>query len=265
MSDPNFPIEWRIVGDGAAAAAEAAELFVEFAGAAIAARGRALVALAGGSTPRAAYALLASEPRRGRVRWDSIDFFFGDERGVRPGDPDRNDRMAAETLLSKVGIAPGRIHPMPAEREDRDAAADAYATEIRAAAGAAAGPGPGGAAPRFDLVLLGMGPDGHTASLFPGTPALEERARLVVPTRRPEGRWGMTFTFPLLDAARAVVFTAIGEPKAAALRRVIEPGSDPPPAARVRPRGRCVWIVDAALATAAGLAPQGSPGAPRRV
>jgi 6-phosphogluconolactonase len=249
MSDPKFPIEWRIVGDGDAAAAAAAELFVEIAGAAIAERGAALVALAGGSTPRAAYGLLASDAFLGRVRWDSIDFFFGDERGVPPGDPDRNDRMAWDTLLSKVGIPPARIHPMPAERADREAAADAYAAEIRAAAGA-----PARAIPRLDLVLLGMGADGHTASLFPGSEALEERARLVVPARRPEGRWGMTMTYPLLNAARAVVFTATGDAKGAALRRVVEAGADPPPAARVRPTGRCVWIVDAPLAKAAGLA-----------
>jgi len=219
-------------------------------------RGVAFVALSGGSTPRLMYRRLAAAPFRGSVPWPDVEFFWSDERAVPPDHPDSNFGMARAELLGAVA-APAQLHRMEAEREDRDAAAHAYGHEVRDVLGLA----PGGAPPRFDLILLGLGPDGHTASLFPGSPALEERERWVVaaPGPRPDSP-RMTMTLPLLNRARRIVFLVAGKEKAAVLRDVLRGAAtnrsagtsrpDDYPAARIAPdEGRLLWLVDEAAAT----------------
>ena len=160
------------VADAEELSRRAAEEFVRRA------RGRRFcVALAGGSTPRRLYQLLACAPYRERVDWTQVEFFFGDERTVPPDHADSNFRMANETLLGQLVLPDRQIHRMTGERDDLDAAAAEYANEIEQVVG--------GTPPAFDLVLLGMGRDGHTASLFPGTAALSERRRWVVPNLVP--------------------------------------------------------------------------------
>jgi 6-phosphogluconolactonase len=180
---------------------------------AIAARGRFRIALAGGSTPRALYGQLAAARD---LDWGRADVFFGDERSVGPDDPQSNFRMARETLLAPAGVPPENVHRLRGEDPDLDAAARDY--EI-----ALGGP----AAPPFDLVLLGMGADGHTASLFPGTTALDERERLCVAVRVPElATRRLTLTYAPLGAARDLLFLVAGADKAEALRDVLGPTRD---------------------------------------
>ena len=150
----------------------AAEEFASQATAAVRSRGRFTVALSGGSTPRSLYSLLAT---RASLPWDKIYFFFGDERHVPPDNPESNYRMARESLLSKIPIPPENVFRVPAENPDANQAAEAYEQTLRTFFNTAPG-----SFPRFDMILLGMGPDGHTASLFPGTAALQEKARWVV-------------------------------------------------------------------------------------
>ena len=206
-------------------------------------RGRCMVALAGGSTPKGVYRMLAYEPFRSRVPWDLIDFFWGDERHVPPDQADSNYRMADETMLSKVPIAQGQIHRIRGEMPDAEHAAQEYEKEIRALSS--------DAVPRFDLVHLGLGTDGHTASLFPGTTALDEQQRLCVAnhvTKLDTHR--ITLTLPVLNAARAVVFIVSGAEKAPIVHEVVR-GSDGPrlPAALVQPTpGELWWMLDRAAA-----------------
>jgi 6-phosphogluconolactonase len=187
------------------------------------------VALAGGRTPRTLYTLLATKA----YDWSAVEVFFGDERCVPPDHPASNFRMAHETLLSKVAA---RVHRMPGETCD----APAYEHELRRILGQDL--------PALDLVFLGIGADGHTASLFPGDPALEETRRLVVSVARPDHR-RLTLTLPVLCAARLAVFLVSGEEKRDALRRVL--AGENLPAARVAAR-RVVVIADPAAAPTAG-------------
>jgi 6-phosphogluconolactonase len=194
--------------DGLARAA--AERVSRAAAQAIAERGRFRLALAGGSTPRALYRALASAP--GSVDWTRTDLFFGDERAVPPDDPLSNYRMARETLLDPARVPAANVHRMPAEAPDLDGAARAYEESLRA----------GAAPPWLDLALLGLGPDGHTASLFPESRALDEQERLcvaadapVAPLRR------LTLTYPALAGARQLLFLIAGPDKAQALRNVV--------------------------------------------
>lgn len=216
---------------------------------AIGERGRFTVALAGGSTPRRLYEILSSEPGRGHVRWDRVEFFFGDERAVQPDDERSNFRMASEALLGKLAIPDARVHRIRGEAPNLDAAARGYEDEIAHAFGVPAG----GAPPALDLVLLGMGAEGHTASLFPHTSALKETTRWVVAHRVPElGADRVTMTAPLLNAARCVIFLVAGAEKADALRQVLVGPRDPErlPAQLIRPvSGRLLWFVDCAAAT----------------
>ena len=220
----------------------AAEHFVT-----LAARGRGLrrrfaVALAGGSTPRAAYALLATEEFAARVDWSRVHVFWGDERCVPPDDPDSNYRMAREALLDKIPIPTENVHRIRGELPPDEAAA-AYQAELEAVLGA------GG---RFDLVLLGMGVDGHTASLFPGTAALHEGERWVVAAFVDKlSAWRVTLTPVVLNAAAQVTFVVSGAGKAEQLREVLAGPYQPDvlPAQMVRPTdGRLLWLVDAAAA-----------------
>ncbi len=229
--------------DPGALARLAAGVGAGLAAEAVAARGAFSVALAGGSTPRALYQLLAdpSAPYRDRVPWSAVHAFFGDERAVPPDDPQSNYRMARTALLDRVPV--GSVHRMAGELGAIQAAAR-YQAELRAHFGE-------GALPRFDLILLGLGTDGHTASLFPGSPALLERARWVVAAPGPPpSTERITLTVPVLEAARTAVFLAAGPDKSEPVRRLVRPGAgeEPIPAARIRFGGSVRVLVDAAAA-----------------
>ena len=196
------------------------------------------IALAGGTTPRRLYELLAEGELL--VSWDRWEVFWGDERLVPPADPLSNHGMARQALLDRVPIPPRQIHPIPVDLVTPDVIAAQYQDTLRSALGAAV--------PAFDLMVLGIGEDGHTGSLFAGSDALAQTDRLVVANWvAVHGDWRITMTLPVLNAARRVVFMATGVGKAQAIRRVLEPsGAEPPvPAALVRPRDGVVhWFID---------------------
>lgn len=214
---------------------------------AVANRGVFRLVLAGGDTPRALYTQLAHDPAYRDLPWDRTQVFWGDERHVPPHHPDSNYRMAHETLLSHVSIPSTNVFRMYAEETDVEQVARHYEATIRRVC--ALGPGDW---PRFDLVLLGIGTDGHTASLFPASPALLERSHLVVPVHvdaRPPVR--LTMTLPAFAHAAHVAFLAAGPTKAASVAAVIQPpaGAAAPPAALVRPAdGELTWMLDRAAA-----------------
>jgi 6-phosphogluconolactonase len=245
----------EVVADSAALARRGAELVLERLSAAIEGRGRASWALSGGATPNGLYGRLAREARS-RLDWTRVALFWGDERTVPPDDPGSNFGAARATGLLDL-VPPDRVHRWPTELGP-EAAASAYEETLRRELAAGAGE-----PPRFDLVLLGLGEDGHTASLFPGSPALAERMRLAV--ANPVSALAttrLTLTLPVLDAARTVLFLAAGTEKAAAVAGVFGPeGPDPDlPAARVDPRpGELHVLLD--RAAAARLAPAGSRSA----
>jgi 6-phosphogluconolactonase len=201
-------------------AAEVAQALAErFAAAVEKKRGQRFhVALSGGSTPKATYALLAQSPYRERIDWPRVHIYFGDERCVPPDHPDSNYRMATEALLSKVPLAAEQVHRIAGERAPMEAADD-YARELR----------PLGVPPKFDLILLGMGPDGHTASLFPGTAALTSEEPVTAVYVPKLDSWRITLTAPVLSHADEVVVAAAGAEKADALKLALEgaPGSVP--------------------------------------
>jgi 6-phosphogluconolactonase len=211
---------------------------------AISARGRFTIALAGGSTPRAAYSRLATgDSRLTTADWRLIHVLWGDERCVPPDDPRSNYRMAREALLDRVPIPPDQIHRIRGEDDPERAAAE-YEREVRALLGDAG----------LDLVLLGMGEDGHTASLFPGQAAVRETARWVVAVYVPSMKmWRVTLTPALLNRSRNVTFVVSGASKAVRLRQVIEGPFTPDllPAQSIRlVEGRLTWMVDQAAAYA---------------
>jgi 6-phosphogluconolactonase len=236
---------FEVLGSAGAVAEATADRFVSVVGEAIERDGIARVALSGGGTPKQVYPLLLEPPRRNALDWSAIEFFWGDERAVPPDDPESNFGVAAAMLLSQIPeIRPERIHRMPADVPvaDLDAAALSYESELRLAFGTR-----GDDPPRFDLAWLGMGPDGHTASLFPGSDALDEERRWAVANWAPEPKaWRMTLTFPVLRAARLALFVVTGADKADALARV-RAGDADMPAARVA-GDNVAWIVDAAAA-----------------
>jgi 6-phosphogluconolactonase len=227
--------------------AAAAEEVVHAAEEAVAARGRFTIALSGGSTPRNLFTLLATNARS-TLPWDRMFFFWGDERHVPPTDVESNYRMADETMLSKIPVAAGNIFRVAAENPDAAAAAGAYEQTLRKFFALESGQ-----VPRFDLILLGMGPDGHTASLFPGTAALQEKTRLVVANWVDKLKTSrITLTLPVLNAARCVAFLVSGTDKADALKAVLEgdaPGEQYP-SKLVKPNdGKLIWLVDRAAAS----------------
>jgi 6-phosphogluconolactonase len=244
MSAPKI----RILTDAEAVSRAAAEEFVRLANAASAARGQFTVALSGGSTPKRLYQLLAESPFREQVAWDKVEFFWGDERSVPPDHNDSNYHTAFEAMLRKLPVPAAHIHRMEAERTDRDAAARDY----EAALGRVFKTSASGEMPVFDLILLGMGPDGHTASLFPHTTALKERSRWIVVNYVPKFATDrMTFTVPVLNRAREVLFLIAGADKAEPLHEVLEgpPNSDEYPSQFVKPSpGEVVFFVDRAAA-----------------
>jgi 6-phosphogluconolactonase len=223
----------------------AADSFIQLANEAALPTGRFTVALSGGSTPRALYSLLASDQFRPRVPWPQVHLFWGDERCVSPDHSESNYRMAREALIDAVPIPTQNIHRMPAEYEDHARAATEYEQTLKAFFGV-----PAGEWPRFDLILLGMGNDGHTASLFPGTSALAERKRWVtanyvekLDTHR------LTLTVPVINHAANVVFLISSESKASVLREVLEGQYEPQrlPSQLIRPvEGKLLFIVDRA-------------------
>lgn len=237
------------LADGEAVCCAAAEEVVRCARAAVAARGRFTVALSGGSTPRRLYELLAAPPFREQIDWERMEVFWGDERAVPPDHPDSNFGMAHAALFAKVPAPPARVHRMPGERTDRDVAAQEYAAEIaRTFAVPSAGE-----PPVLDLILLGMGPDGHTASLFPHTDAVRERRRWVVRNYVPKLQADrLTLTAPILSRGATILFLVAGADKAPVLREVLEgpPDLERLPSQLIRPTaGRLVWLVDRAAAS----------------
>jgi 6-phosphogluconolactonase len=242
--------------DAEGAAGAAAGFFADCARRAVERSGRFTVALSGGSTPRRLYARLTREPFLTAVSWKAIEFFWGDERAVPPDHPDSNYRMARESLLDHVAAAAERVHRMHGDLPELEDAAQAYEEELArvfaVAPGRSDAGGPAPNVPAFDLVLLGLGPDAHTASLFPGTAALGERERWVAANDVPAlGTRRLTLTPPVLNAAAQILFLVTGEEKAAPLASVLEGPRDPNrfPAQLVEaPGGAVSWFVDGAAA-----------------
>jgi 6-phosphogluconolactonase len=227
-------------------ARRAAADVVRIAGDAVAAHGVFTIALSGGSTPKVLYALLAEHPSlRNSLPWDKMKVFFGDERHVGPGHADSNFQMATDAMLCKVPLRPGQVHRIKGEYPDTAQAAAEYEEVIRREFGLQAG-----AFPRFDLILLGMGSEGHTLSLFPGTKALNETQRIV--TSNWVGKLcadRVTLTAPAATNAANVIFMIAGADKACALKSVLEGPHEPGqlPAQMIQPaNGNVSWLVDEA-------------------
>jgi 6-phosphogluconolactonase len=232
---------WR---DLAELSERAAELLIGIAREAASTPGGFTLALSGGSTPKALYELLAREEKSARIPWEQTHVFWSDERCVPPSDSQSNYRMAHETLLARVCVPAEHIHRMRGEDEPH-LAAEAYAVELENHFGAGD--------PRLSLILLGMGDDGHTASLFPHTPALVDTSHTVAANYVEKlAAHRLTMTLRTLNAAATIIFLVSGEAKAAALNRVFESGAiedEPPPARLVRPaQGELMWLVDEAAA-----------------
>lgn len=216
---------------------EAMDIFVRAAVEAIQTKGRFTVALAGGSTPRGLYEQLASNKEA--ISWNKVLVFFGDERTVPPDHRESNYKMAHESLLSKVNIPEANVHRMQGEIDPETAAAD-YESILRSTFGKSM--------PQLDLILLGMGDDGHTASLFPGTDALSIRNRLVVSNFVPKlDTWRLTLTATAINQAAIVQFLVAGASKANALRAVLKGEHQPDrlPSQLIKPtHGKLIWLVD---------------------
>jgi 6-phosphogluconolactonase len=237
----------RVYPNPAEVARAAARLFVDIAWQSIARYGQFLVALSGGNTPRMMYELLASAEFRGQVDWAKVHVFWSDERAVPPDHPDSNYGMARRELLLRVPIPQANVHRMEAEKANIGRAAHEYEEVLRQHLEL-----DDRGFPRFHLILLGMGPDGHTASLFPGTRVTRQTSRWVsTPTVAKLNARRMTLTLPVLDSALRVIFLVVGAEKAETLRAVLQGKADPPyPAQQVQPRddGLKLFLVDEAAA-----------------
>jgi len=217
-------IKYYVEPDPAALARRAAYHLVEMVSEADEANGRARIAISGGSTPKAAFQLLAdpNEPFRKRVPWEDLEVFWVDERTVPPDHPDSNFRMTKEALLDHVPLQPQQVHRMEGEL-DPEAAAARYESELRNTFRLE-----GAEIPRFDLISLGMGDDGHTASLFPRTAAIHEMGRLVTANEVPQhNTWRITLTWPVINQARSVFFMIAGGDKAERVHEVFMGPRDP--------------------------------------
>jgi 6-phosphogluconolactonase len=217
-------IKYYVEPDPAALARRAAHYFVEMAGEAAEATGRVRIAISGGSTPKAAFQLLGDPdlPWRSRMPWDKLDLYWVDERAVGPDDSQSNYRMTREALLDQAPLKPEQIHRIEGELEP-EAAAARYESELRNSFRLE-----GAEIPRFDLVELGMGDDGHTASLFPHTQGLHETGRLVIANHVPrKDAWRVTLTWPVINRARSVFFLIAGGDKASVLSEVLTGPKDP--------------------------------------
>jgi 6-phosphogluconolactonase len=236
-----------ICTDASALAAKAADFIARCAREAIEGRRRFLLALAGGSTPEKAYTLLAEPGRRDTIAWEKAYFFFGDERFVPPGHAASNYEMARRALLSRAPVPASHVFRVPTEANSAAEGAAKYAVELAQFFSVEAGRN---ILPRFDLMLLGLGEDGHTASLFPGSPALDVDDAWVTwsrPGRLPPPVDRITLTYPVLNAARHVLFLVAGAEKAAVLRDVLEGSANRNdcPVAGVQPSdGTVTWLVD---------------------
>ncbi len=232
----------RVHPDPSAVAAAAAESVAETIRAAVRGAGRAAIALSGGMTPRRLYERLAVA-HADAVPWRDVHLWWGDERYVPAEDARNSFRMARDALIDRIAIPSGNVHPMPTTLPDPDAAAHAYEQLLERFFDTRP--------PRFDVVLLGLGVDGHTASLFPGSPALWETARHVVATQAPSAPASrLTMTYPVLNNAASVQFVVTGAEKAPVLRRVLagDCAPDDCPASGVRPsNGELIWWLDAAV------------------
>ncbi len=241
--------EIGILADGAAIAERAAQEFVQAAAEAVRIKGSFNVALAGGSTPKALYSLLVNDPAlRSQVPWDKMHLFFGDERHVAPDHPDSNFRMALEAMISKSPLKPEQVTRIKGEYPDAEQAALEYEKALCEYFKLKAGE-----YPRFDLVLAGMGNEGHTLSLFPGTKALHADRRIAV--RNWIGKLyteRITLTAPAASNAALIIFMVTGADKAPALKAMLEGPFEPEqlPAQLLQPQnGKLLWLVDAAAAS----------------
>jgi 6-phosphogluconolactonase len=235
---PGTPARVEVAKDPEALAQRVAQWITDLA---VASRGRFAVCLSGGSTPRRLYQLLADSPHRDAMPWDRVHWFWGDERFVGWDHPDSNYGMAWTAMLSRAPVPPQNIHGI-ATNETPAEAAHAYERALKSYYGSdSLDP----ARPLFDVDLLGLGPDGHTASLFPETSLLEERNRWVadIVGARPEPR--ITLTYPVLESTRHTAFLVAGSDKQQMLTRALA-GDQTLPAARIRPSGELIWFVDAA-------------------
>jgi 6-phosphogluconolactonase len=228
----------RVLSDAEGVAHTGAQLFKSAAAVAISSRGRFSVALSGGSTPHRLYRMLGSAYRK-RITWEQVHIFWSDERCVPADHEQSNFRQACEELISRIDIPDNNIHrirgeltPEEAAKEYENALKKHFETD---------------GMPRFDLVLLGIGEDGHTASLFPGAETLSETERLAVPARSSQaGNWRVTLSLPVLNSAALVVFLVTGKTKAGIINEILSKGNkDPYPAAAVSPHhGRIIWLLD---------------------
>jgi 6-phosphogluconolactonase len=241
--------EVQILPDAAAIARRAAERIIESAAAAVKERGVFTISLAGGSTPKTLYTLLATDPAfKSKMPWDKTQFFFGDERHVAPDDSESNFLMANESMLSKLSLKPEQVLRIKAEYEDAEKAAKEYEQTLRSWFKLS-----DGQLPRFDVLLLGMGEEGHTLSLFPGTKALQDNGRLVM------SNWvgkffttRITTTAPVASNSALVIFMITKADKALALKAVLEGPYEPEqlPSQLIQPKsGKLLWLVDTTAAS----------------
>lgn len=249
----------QIFADPDSLAHAAVVRFIQIARDAIEARDQFTVALSGGSTPKALYTLLATEPWHNQIDWNQVHLFWGDERHVSPSDASSNFRMTQERLLSQVPIPPENVHRIKTENPDAQVVADEYEQELEKIFQLGEHQ-----FPRFDLVMLGMGANGHTASLFPGTDAVHEQSRLVVAPWVEELHTNrITLTPPVINNAREIIFFVTGIEKAATLQAVLEEEYQPDrlPAQIIRPtQGKVVWMIDRAAASLLSTVAASTPG-----
>jgi 6-phosphogluconolactonase len=237
-------IDLRVEADIEAAWRTAADAIAHAIAMGVSAAGTAAIAVSGGETPRGVHRLLAEPPWVDAIPWGRLHVFWADERLVPYQDPDSNFGAACLDWLGRLPCAPAGVHPVPVEMPP-EAAADRYAQELRSHF-----QGRGAPEPILDLAVLGVGSDGHTASLFPGLPALDEQQRWTAAVKGgiPDV-WRVTLTYPVLNRARRVLFLAAGDAKAAVVRRILSGAPPGLPAQRVRPAaGRITWVLDRAAA-----------------
>ena len=224
----------------------AAQTIADAAKTAVESRGKFTISLSGGSTPKKLYELMASPEWASKIPWNKTEFFWGDERYVPSWDSSSNFHMTQQAMLSKVSVPPERVHRVLTEKEPNEAAT-LYDQEIRRVVPAGAD-----GVPVFDMMLLGLGTNGHTASLFPYQPGLHEKTKLVFAEEIDEVKMTrLSMSVPLINAARQIVFLALGDDKASVIRDVVTGPFDPErlPAQLVRPsQGELLWIVDSASA-----------------
>ena len=252
-------LTYQVFPDAPATAQAAAQLFSAAAKEAVEARGRARIAISGGSTPKAMFKLLAAEPFLSRTPWDKLDLFWVDERSVPPTDADSNFKMTREAMLDHVPLPAPQVHRIEGEL-DPELAASRYESELRNTFKLE-----GAETPTFDLILLGMGDDGHTASLFPHTEGLNELSRLVIANHVPQkSTWRITLTWPVINQGRQVAFLLEGGAKATLLNEVLTGPYQPEtyPTQLIRPaNGKLLFLLDQAAAAALPPAIGGSPAA----